>query len=833
MFSRFRCLMSVLLIASALQVPAKGQDEPPASLPADAGPPASMAGFSDEGAFDIYRAEERLVRTTFTWLADGSYETQTVVSLGGQSMTFTGKITPDAEGRFWRMEFDLPTGQQVFEREGAQVRFTHKEVKRTFTLRQDAVPFENMSPAFMSLAVRRYDRAAGGQQTMPLLMLNALAVMDGSLEFLDSVERSVGGRDLKLDRYKFAIPGVDLTVWADETGKVYFVDVPAQRAYYVREGYEELHVAEEDDPKLSQPVFEVIEERGVEVPMRDGVKLSTDIYRPKTDDKVPVILVRTPYKKEMSELDGKFYARRGYAVAVQDCRGRFSSPGEWEPFVNEKTDGYDTIEWLAAAPWSTGKVGMLGGSYLGWVQWQALSQNPPHLTTIIPNVSPPDPFFNFPYEYGVFYMYAGIWWADIVASEATGDLTGVKMSAVSEKKLGRLLRDLPVIELDKKVLGGENQYWRAWIKNNTNNEYWARASFSEELEGVTIPVFHQSGWFDGDGIGSKLNYAALARHGKSTQKLILGPWGHTAEARRMLGDTDFGPEAAPNLPRMYLRWFDHWLKGIDNGIDREPLVSLFVMNSNKWVHGGRYPLEGTQFEKWYLTSGGSANTSKGDGRLTREAPAENPPDRYIYDPADPTPDPDFFEESEDEEKQEKSIEELKARAKKRHEQVTDARNDILVYTTEPFDEPYTFVGPVSARLYAASSAKDTDWFMRLIEIKADGEVNTLVGGRFRARFRESLSRPALLEPGQVYAYDIDLWQTGLTVQTGSKLRVEVASASFPMFSRNLNTGGHNEMETEYVAAEQTIYHDAEHPSHVLLPMIPNEMLSRGSDGSVK
>lgn len=833
MFSRFRCLMSVLLIASALQVPAKGQDEPPASLPADAGPPASMAGFSDEGAFDIYRAEERLVRTTFTWRADGSYETQTVVSLGGQSMTFTGKITPDAEGRFSRMEFDLPTGQQVFEREGVQVRFTHKEVKRTFTLRQDAVPFENMSPAFMSLAVRRYDRAAGGQQTMPLLMLNALAVMDGSLEFLDSVERSVGGRDLKLDRYKFAIPGVDLTVWADETGKVYFVDVPAQRAYYVREGYEELRVAEEDDPKLSQPVFEVIEERGVEVPMRDGVKLSTDIYRPKTDDKVPVILVRTPYKKEMSELDGKFYARRGYAVAVQDCRGRFSSPGEWEPFVNEKADGYDTIEWLAAAPWSTGKVGMLGGSYLGWVQWQALSQNPPHLTTIIPNVSPPDPFFNFPYEYGVFYMYAGIWWADIVASEATGDLTGVKMSAVSEKKLGRLLRDLPVIELDKKVLGGENQYWRAWIKNNTNNEYWARASFSEELEGVTIPVFHQSGWFDGDGIGSKLNYAALARHGKSTQKLILGPWGHTAEARRMLGDTDFGPEAAPNLPRMYLRWFDHWLKGIDNGIDREPLVSLFVMNSNKWVHGGRYPLEGTQFEKWYLTSGGSANTSKGDGRLTREAPAGNPPDRYIYDPADPTPDPDFYEESEDEEKQEKSIEELKARAKKRHEQVTDARNDILVYTTEPFNEPYTFVGPVSARLYAASSAKDTDWFMRLIEIKADGEVNTLVGGCLRARFRESLSRPALLEPGQVYAYDIDLWQTGLTVQTGSRLRVEVASASFPMFSRNLNTGGHNEMETEYVAAEQTIYHDAEHPSHVLLPMIPNEMLSRGSDGSVK
>ncbi len=362
-----------------------------------------MAGFSDEGAFDIYRAEERLVRTTFTWRDDGSYEMQAVVSLGGQSMTITGKITPDAEGRFARMEFDLPTGQQVFERDGAQVRFTHKDTKRTFTLRQDALPFENVNPALISLAVRHYDRAAGGKQTMPLLVLNALTVVDGSLEFTDYVERSVGGRDLKLQRYQLGVPGVDLTVWADEAGKVYFVDVPSQRAYYVREGYESLRVAEQPDPTLSQPTFEVIEERGVEIPMRDGVKLSTDIYRPKADGQVPVILVRTPYKKEMSELDGKYYARRGYAVAIQDCRGRFGSPGEWEPFVNEKTDGYDTIEWLAAAPWSTGKIGMIGGSYLGWVQWMALSEHPPHLATIISNVSPPDPFYNFPYAFGLLF----------------------------------------------------------------------------------------------------------------------------------------------------------------------------------------------------------------------------------------------------------------------------------------------------------------------------------------------------------------------------------------------------------------------------------------------
>lgn len=795
----------------------------------DAGLPASMAGFSDEGVFDTYRAEERLVRTKFNWRTDGSYEMEAVVTLGGQTMTISGKITPDSDGRFARMQFDLPTGQQLFEREGANVRFSHKDTKRTVTLKKDALLFENVNPAFISLAVRSYDRAKGGPQTQQFFILNALSVHDATLEFIDSVERAVGGRDIKLQRYKLSVPGADLTVWAGDEGKIYFVDIPAQRSAYVREGYESLRMEEKSDPTLSQPTFEVTEDRGVGVPMRDGIKLSTDIYRPKGEGKFPVILIRTPYKKEMSELEGKYYARRGYVVAIQDCRGRFGSPGEWEPFVNEKADGYDAIEWLAVQPWSTGKVGMIGASYLGWVQWFALSQNPPHLTTIIPNVAPPDAFFNFPYEYGVFFIYGGIWWADIVATDATGDLSGVKMSAVFNKKYGKLLRDLPVIDLDKKILGGENKYWRTWIKNNTNNEYWARASFSQSLQNASIPVFHQSGWFDGDGIGSKLNYAALAKHGKSTQKLILGPWGHTPEAHRMVGDIDFGPEAAPDLPRMYLRWFDHWLKGIDNGIQKEPLVSLFVMNTNKWVHGDKYPLPQTKFEKWYFASGGQANTSKGDGKLTREAPAvDSPPDKYTYDPGDPTPNPGFYEESEEEEKEEKVVEEQRKLAKKWHEQVTDSRKDILVYTTDPFEQHYTFAGPISATLYAASSAKDTDWFVRLIEIEGNGELHSLVEGRFRARFRDSMSQPKLLEPGKIYEYTIDMWQTGLTVEKGSRLRIEVASASYPYFSRNLNTGGHNEMETAYVPADQTIYHDAKHPSHVVLPHIP-EMNSEAQD----
>jgi uncharacterized protein len=313
----------------------------------------------------------------------------------------------------------------------------------------------------------------------------------------------------------------------------------------------------------------------------------------------------------------------------------------------------------------------------------------------------------------------------------------------------------------------------------------------------------------------------MAKHGHPNQKLILGPWGHTDKATRSTGGHDFGPEAAPDLPRAYLRWFDKWLKGIDNGIDKEPLVSLFVMNSNTWAHGRTYPLPETKFEKWYISSGGNANTSKGDGKLTRDPPAaDSPPDKYTYDPGEPTPDPRFFETPKDKDGKPVPKAEERKKEKAHHAEITAARKDILVYLTEPFKEAYTFAGPVSAVLYAGSSAKDTDWHVRLVEVDEKGELFLLAAGKLRARFRKSMSKPEPLEPDKVYEYQIDVWQTGITVKPGSRLRVEVTSAAFPLFSRNLNTGGHNEKETEFVSAKQTIYHDREHPSHVLLPALP-------------
>jgi putative CocE/NonD family hydrolase len=292
----------------------------------------------------------------------------------------------------------------------------------------------------------------------------------------------------------------------------------------------------------------------------------------------------------------------------------------------------------------------------------------------------------------------------------------------------------------------------------------------------------------------------------------------------MLGDFNFGKEAAPDLQTLYVRWFDYWLKGIDNKIAEEPLVQYFVMFSNTWLKGDVYPLPETKFTKFHLGSGKGANTSRGDGTLRVEPPSHGKPfDEFVYDPADPTPWPEYYFKSEEETKREKEktvdVDEAKAKAKAFHNSVTDARPDILVFQTAPLEEPVSVAGPLSAVLYASTSAPDTDWFVTLMDVDVKGEIFHLVRGTIRARFRNSMAKPELLEKDKVYRYEIDMWQTGITFQKGHRIRVEVASAMFPMFSRNLNTGGHNEKDTKVRKATQRIYHTAEYPSHVLLPVV--------------
>lgn len=784
---------------------------------------ASSEPLSEEAVFYIYKNETKIGTIEYSYTEQGDYSRRFTLSMMGQEAVYLLEITPGSGGEWQSAVFFNPNDTVRVSREDTTAVFEAQGKEYKVTFQPGSILYDSYGPVFEALMLRRYDMEEGGVQTFSRFLFPQ-KMTEVSVEYTGTRIAAAGGEKKEFLLFQIDLIGIDITIWTDEEKNIYMMDVPVQYAAYVREGYENLLQARKTDRDVSQPVYE-IEKTEVMIPMRDGVKLATDMYFPKTDTlRFPVILMRTPYMKERNQLEGEYWSRRGYAVAVQDCRGRFSSGGQWEPFVHESDDGYDTVEWLASREWSSGKVGMIGASYEGWVQLWAASAKPPHLTTIIPQVAPPDPFFNIPYEYGAFFILGSFWWAEILETEATGDITGKALSKIGERKYEKILKTLPVIDLDKKVLGGENDYWRKWIKNNVNNEYWQRCSFMDDLKELDIPVFFQSGWFDGDAIGTKLNYLAMKESGNENLKMIMGPWGHTNQSSTRLGDLKLGDEAGLDLQIRFHKWFDYWLKGMDNDIMEEPKVMLYDLFSSRWLTGERYPLPQTEFTRFYLESNKGANTSNGDGRLTLSEEAGGKDfDEYEYDPGDPTPAPNYYFKSEEETEREKkegvNLEKTRRAREEYHNKVTSEREDILVFVSEPLDSSISIAGPVSALIYASTSARDTDWFVTLSRQDKKGRLFNLCKGVIRARFRESTSRPELLDPGRIYEYTIDMWHTGFTFKEGERIRVEISSALFPFFSRNLNTGGHNEMETEFITATQRIYHSEEYRSHVLLPVI--------------
>lgn len=749
--------------------------------------PAHMRGFTDDGVFLLYLNDDPFLRAPFHWKSDGMFDSEATLRLNGQSLTFKVNVTPTADGRWNKAVYDGDGEHRVFDYQNGefkdgQIKINTKGGEGFGVLRPNTLIYDSTSPALISLALRQYDQAKGGAQMFAVLTLTDGEKGPLTLERGEAIVKMVAGKKLKLTRWRYTLTTSDLDVLADAEGRVYVVsgihfglNVSEQHTRFVRGGYEEL---------IRSTGINEVRVEAIQIPLRDGVKLATDVYHPAEIGKAPVVLVRTPYGKGNEEPMARFFARHGYAVAVQDVRGQFESKGKFEPVAYEGKDGYDTIEWLARQPWSTGKVGMIGASYLGWTQWMAAVEHPPHLATIIPNVSPPDLLYNLPWEHGVFALTMAFNWLRTVETQATGTLSSESLNQAAHASEGKL-NFLPVIDLDKSITGKESALWRNWVMHQPEDRYWRRTETLDKIKKLRIPVFHESGWYDGDLIGTKMNYLALAANPKAIQKMTIGPWGHEMVDQRWTSGVDSGAGALIDLQNEYLRWFDHWLKGVDNGVEREPMVNLFVMGSDKWLHGAKYPLPGTKFENLYLTSG------KG---LSFSAPAAvQAPDHYTYDPADPTPD-DLGEE----------------------------RKDALVYLTAPFEKAYTMAGPLEAVIFAATSARDTDWIVHVMDVDAEAHTKALCawsGGRLRARYRVSASKPRAIEPGKIYKYTIDLWQTGITIAAGHRLRVEIASAAFPIFDRNLNTGGNNETETKYVKAEQTIYHDALHPSHIVLPSI--------------
>jgi len=582
------------------------------------------------------------------------------------------------------------------------------------------------------------------------------------------------------------------------SGQIFRNGEPIQRMWFVRRHSPPVY--EPYYPLWSGPVsdstYAVEIEPAVPMTARDGTTLMSFVGRPAGDGPFGVVMERTPYLR-FDTTNAVFWASRGFIYVKQDVRGRGGSDGILDMNAGQEDDGYDAVEWAAALAGSNGKVGMIGRSNPGLYAWYAAIAAPPHLTAIAPAVATADPIRLVPYIDMVFSPTIVPWLCYTAVKETLSDMSDLDVVTA--------FNHLPVIEAAEGAGCPRRQFWDDWFDHQQLDAYWRGLSIEARLNRVRVPVLGIAGWYD-DARGTIRNFVGLdtlRRH--PFQRMVMDPGAHKGID---YVNGDFGPHARIDHRALQLRWFDHYLKGLDNGVEREPPIDLFIMGDNEWRQEREWPLARTVFTEFYLHSDGGANGSGGDGTLSTASPsAREPVDTFTYDPGNPTP---YLVDAR----------ELELGLNEDYAQVHASRTDLLAFTSAPLEDEMEITGPMTGSLYASSDARDTDWYMMLLNVFPDGRAERIQEGVARARFRNGFDRPSLLEPGRVYRYEMDLWFTGIVLPPGHRLRVVVSSALFPKYDRNLNTGGDNERDTEYVSAHQRVLHDVTHPSHVTLPVIP-------------
>jgi uncharacterized protein len=507
----------------------------------------------------------------------------------------------------------------------------------------------------------------------------------------------------------------------------------------------------------------------------------------------------------------------GYVVIVQDVRGRFASEGDFTPHFQELDDGVDAIAWVAAQPWSSGVVGTFGGSYLACTQWFAARGQPSALRVMAPVVSPADAYEGMAYQGGAHVLHGLRWAAAAIAPEeiqrrvARGEAPPADGGRLD---VDEILTGLPLG--DHPLLHTYAPYYDEWLTHPTADAYWDPISPSRSYERIQVPALHISGWYDIFLGPTFQNYLGMRQRGgteqaRRNQRVIIGPWTH-GNFTGSFPEREYGPDAssdAIDLAGIQLRWFNRWLKEEQNGADQEPPVMIFVMGVDAWRSAAAWPLPGTQARPYYLHSGGQANTLHGDGTLSQELPGDEPADVYLYNPLRPVPSvggqvilPGANAEG------------------PRDQREVELRDDVLVYSTLVLERPVEVIGPIELRLFVASSARDTDFTGKLVDVYPDGRAIILTEGILRTRYRTSLTQPEPLEPELVYELRLDLWATANVFLPGHRIRLEVSSSSFPRFGRNSNTGDEIARETAHAhqQAINRIFHDAAHPSRLILPI---------------
>ena len=543
----------------------------------------------------------------------------------------------------------------------------------------------------------------------------------------------------------------------------------------------------------------------VRVAMRDGVTLSTDIYRPPGSGPFPTLLVRTIYdNQDPSYMEWtRRFLEAGYAVVMQDCRGRFDSDGAWEPYIHEAEDGYDTQQWLGSQPWCDGNIGTFGVSYPGFTQTQSAPLNSRYVKALVPIATRQD-MYGHTYEGGALSLHTSLFQAMIAGRT-------VHRSGFALADWNELYRRLPLVAALDDIV--DVPFYRQTIEHYTYDEFWKRHALRDKYDQVDTPAYFITGWYDAllDEVFAQYQAWKVKAGSEETRRhtrIMVGPWTHYAfSSSDLYGAIDYRSAGDLDFVAEHIRWYDQRLRDIDTGIDEEPPLCIFVMGDNVWRSEDSWPLARTDYTKYYLDGARRANSLHGDGRLSTEPPTRPGQDRYVYDPENPVPTlggPIMHREY----------------AGPHDRRPVERRDDVLVYTSEPLERDLEVTGPVTLALYASSSAPDTDFAAALVDVYPDGRAIHICEGIRRARFRESFEEPTLIEPGGVYEYEINMWETSNVFKEGHRIRVEVTSSNFPRFDRNPNTGNRPGMDAELRVAEQTVHHGGEYPSHITLPVIP-------------
>ena len=586
------------------------------------------------------------------------------------------------------------------------------------------------------------------------------------------------------------------------------------------------------------------------VAMRDGTKLYTEIYRPSTSGQFPVVIARTPYDRIGGSLVPSCsgtavgappspWVQNNYVFIAQEVRGTVRSEGLFNPFFQEGNDGYDVIEWAAAQPWSNGKVGLTSGSYLGVTQWQPAKSAPPHLIAFTPAITASDYHDDWVGRNGVFDLlfnqsWGLLWVPDQIVRRLQA--SGVPQAQINDAlaawnaleaqngawysalPLAGNWGDTPIGTTGFTIRQLAPQIWD-WYAHPTYDPYWAAIDVEPNYGRVVVPALISGGWYDLFSVGTLRNYAGMrssagSEAAREGTMLVMDCCGHGDATIGLPGEVNWGPIRTD--PTLTLRFMDHYVKGVANGVDRLPHVQLTVLvppdtgtQGDTYIfYAKRYPVPGTTYTRYNLSSGGSANTRLGDGVLDSEQSSEGPGDTFTYDPRNPVPTMGGNDAV--------SGGGLSAV----DQSPIELRNDVLVYTSAPLAEPLTVIGPITIHFWAASSAPDTDFTAKLVDVHPDGYAHNVVDRIVRARYRSgSKSPPQLITPGRAYEYEVHLGDTATEFRPGHRFRLEISSSNFPHYARNLNTGRSNEDTSQIVVAKQTILHDREHPSYVEVPTV--------------